>query len=372
MNRLDRKSRASNRESSGFTLVELLVVITIIGILIALLLPAVQAAREAARRAQCTNNLKQLALGMLTHEQQNNFFPSGGWSWEWTGDPDRGAGRGQPGNWAYSILPYIEQQALHDLGTDGQANVVTPTQTAGAAQCEQQMLTVFNCPSRRPALAYPFYNWGITCYDAGGGYTAYNADRITVAGRSDYAANAGDQSNDLLGGCPGSPGQTGYTQAAAMDANHSWPNSDGSMGGSEPADGICYFHSQVTMADITDGASNTYLLGEKYLDPDHYANGQDHADNECLFNGYDNDSARVTWCDEQNLNDPSNAFYTPKQDTPGEENWLCFGSAHANGFNMAFCDGSVQFINYSIDPVVHHRLGNRKDGLPIDANKLKF
>ena len=80
----------------------------------------------------------------------------------------------------------------------------------------------------------------------------------------------------------------------------------------------------------------------------------------------------MTWCDEQNLNDPSNAFYTPKQDTPGEENWLCFGSAHANGFNMAFCDGSVQFINYSIDPVVHHRLGNRKDGLPIDANKLKF
>ena len=89
MNRLDRKSQASNRESSGFTLVELLVVITIIGILSALLLPAVQAAREAARRVTCTNNIKQLALGMLTHEQQQGFFPSGGWSWQWTGDPDR-------------------------------------------------------------------------------------------------------------------------------------------------------------------------------------------------------------------------------------------------------------------------------------------
>ena len=63
----------------GFTLVELLVVITIIGILIALLLPAVQAAREAARRVQCTNNLKQLALGMLSFEQGNGHFPSGGW-----------------------------------------------------------------------------------------------------------------------------------------------------------------------------------------------------------------------------------------------------------------------------------------------------
>ena len=74
-----------------------------------------------------------------------------------------------------------------------------------------------------------------------------------VAGRSDYVANAGDQSNDLLGGCPGSQGQAGYNQAAAMDANHNWPNSDGSIGGSEPASGICYFHSQVTMNDVTTG-----------------------------------------------------------------------------------------------------------------------
>ena len=100
---------------SGFTLVELLVVITIIGILVALLLPAVQAAREAARRLQCANNVKQLALAALSHESAITFFPTGGWDKVWLGHPDRGFGKSQPGGWIYNVLPFIEQEALHDL-----------------------------------------------------------------------------------------------------------------------------------------------------------------------------------------------------------------------------------------------------------------
>ena len=87
------------RAKRAFTLVELLVVITIIGILIALLLPAVQAAREAARRTQCSNNLKQLALSSLNLEQTQRHFPTGGWGFLDTGDPNRGTGRNQPGGW---------------------------------------------------------------------------------------------------------------------------------------------------------------------------------------------------------------------------------------------------------------------------------
>src|SRR3977135_3561541 len=82
--------RVRRERSGGFTLVELLVVIAIIGILVALLLPAIQAAREGARRAQCKSNLKQLALGCLNHHDTQKHFPTGGWGYQWVGDPDRG------------------------------------------------------------------------------------------------------------------------------------------------------------------------------------------------------------------------------------------------------------------------------------------
>jgi len=93
----------------GFTLVELLIVIAIIGVLVGLVLSAVQAAREAALRMTCKNNLKQLSLATLNFESAQYRFPAGGWGYQWPGFSDIGGRNGQPGSWNYSILPFMER-----------------------------------------------------------------------------------------------------------------------------------------------------------------------------------------------------------------------------------------------------------------------
>src|SRR4051812_230514 len=136
---------ASQRHAQAFTLVELLVVIAIIGILIALLLPAVQSAREAARAVQCENNLKQLGLAAQTHVNAYKFFPTGGWSYHWIGDPDRGFGVNQPGGWPYNLLPFLEEAPLRKYGK-GMAPL---DKYKALSQMEAQVAPSFICPSRR-------------------------------------------------------------------------------------------------------------------------------------------------------------------------------------------------------------------------------
>jgi len=316
---------------SGFTLVELLVVIAIIGILIALLLPAVQAARESGRRITCQNNAKQLSLAMLQHHEVYKFFPSAGWGWHWLGDPDRGTGKKQPGSWCYSILPFLEQPALHAMGTDQQPDVITDPQKVATREATQFAVSAFYCPTRRAVGLYPH----VIVAAVPGGH-AWNADAdVERTNRTDYGANAGD-TKVFWGGGPDPANGFAGNGFADMSASN----------------GIVAQRSEVQMAHVRDGASNTYLIGEKYLNPDHYATGLDYSDDHSFLAGDDFDMNK--WTDEP-----------PLADRYGQTEFWRFGSSHPGGFNMSLCDGSAHTINFQIDPKVHRLLGNRKDGQAV-------
>ena len=284
------------RAKRAFTLVELLVVITIIGILIALLLPAVQAAREAGRQMQCKNNLKQLALGCLQHESLTKRFPTNGWGFAWTGDPDRGTDWRQPAGWLYNVLPFIEQQPLHDMGL-GLDPWNSPAKEAANLQRLSVPLVVFYCPTRRKPAVYP---WNRALGNAAGQSPIANAGMPTAVARSDYAINGGDYYTDPCTPiwCTWASQPYGSGGAASVEAVESPPGhmTDGARSEfanvAQYATGIGFVGSMVKMSDITDGASNTYLIGEKSLDPDWYVNGQSAADNEDALMGDNADIAR--------------------------------------------------------------------------------
>jgi prepilin-type N-terminal cleavage/methylation domain-containing protein/prepilin-type processing-associated H-X9-DG protein len=319
---------AERTDRRGFTLVELLVVIAIIGVLVALLLPAVQAAREAARRTQCMDHLRNLGLATLLHVDAFHHYPSGGWGYRWVGLPDRGFGEAQPGGFVYNILPFIEEKALHDLG----AGLPMDQQLQASAERVATAIPIFNCPTRREPI--PYQN------NQGGGIRG--SVPVTVSGRTDYAGNGGDLFV-FYGSGP-------ETLAQGDDAGHPWPSM-------ETNTGLVYLRSRVETKQIVDGTSNTYFVGEKYINPDHYATGQDPGDNESMYSGDDYDVAR--W-----------AAVLPARDRPGFVNHPAFGSAHDSGLNMMFCDGSVRQIGYDIDLSTHRSLGNRKDGLVVDKSRL--
>src|SRR5262249_5237095 len=214
----------------GFTLIELLVVIAIIAIWIGLPLRAVQKVREAANRAQCSNNLKKMGIGLHNHHSVFKRLPSGGWGWNWVGDPDRGTGRSQPGGWVYSILSFVEQDNLAKLGQGGS----TAQKQTAATQLLATPIPIFNCPSRRTGGPYP----------NAGNYNYYVVNTSIVPkllARTDYAANSGSQQANEINGGP---------TDVAQENTFGWGTTT-----YPTITGVIFRRSEIRFGDITRGTS---------------------------------------------------------------------------------------------------------------------
>lgn len=317
------------KQTKGFTLVELLVVIAIIGVLVALLLPAVQAAREAARRMQCTNNLKQIALADLNyHEVRGNLVPArlgpdGTSSHEVRHLRDKTGRSGASG--FVLLLPQLEQNALYDQLDVYKNNSIWPSSKvpneSGTSNWDTperiQAIGVrppfFVCPSSgdEPETAIPEY-----------------ASREPRPATGNYAFNGGHRG-------PNSPSPVD----ACMTKHHNT--------------GPHLYWNTVSIRQIEDGTSNTFSAGE-VID----SHTRDSSNIWTYVLRYA-DSFRVT---DVALNTPPGIEAKVVGENPANVNGA-FQSRHAGGAMFVYCDGHVDFVDESIDLETYRDLstiaGNR-------------
>lgn len=294
--------RRSN--SVAFTLVELLVVITIIGILIALLLPAVQAAREAARKMQCGNNFRQTALAVLNYEQQAGCLPPGQISWNTDSDVNlcgpRPAGWGAMVCWSLSILPQMEQHAIYDQFDWRSGKITDPKSNYNACGMRVSGYLCPSDPNNNLLVMLTENDTNQHWPSNGGGHKDEDAAQTNIAG---------------------------VTDSFEWMCDGTWPDQF------QRVDGIFGRMSSCTVADVRDGLSNTLMLAE-------------------VTGGPPGSHAGFQWC-VVNLIDTAdgiNGVYTlPGDGTYGTDARLSGASSyHPGGCNVAMGDGSVHFLSQNI------------------------
>ncbi len=325
------------RSRTAFTLVELLVVIAIIGVLVALLLPAVQQAREAARRMQCTNHLKQLALAMHNYESTFKLFPYG-WQREVAGNTHR------RDCWYQRMLPFMEQSALsEEYEADVSAYVHHLTNHIATTP-----VSILSCPTDPDSPGK----------GGNGGNVAFQGNYAVSAGAGLTWAFEDDESATNAAG-----------QRIIVVTN-------GTIVSNDPG-GLFYIDSATTFRDCLDGTSNTLLAGESIVRPNGTAAWGNVGG---YWGGAPHGSFGFSVAETPNTTVPDRNYSCKKTETPGAPNeapcengnadglagrWNFARSYHPGGVNAVFADGSVQFFPNTIDRQIWLRLGLRRDGQAI-------
>ena len=361
---------------------ELLVVIAIIGILVALLLPAIQSAREAARRTECQNKLKQIGLALHNHVDSHGVFPTGGTEYSPNiasylqnnkplGTAKQGLG------WAYQILPYLEEGVVQSITTQ--------------EALQRVVLPIYVCPTRRTA------NQAETTSANAGGDPFGGGDAWVFL--ADYAAAQPCTVQCRAGttGCT-SPAPRYVPQSGLLTRAIYNVNSQSFWGGrnwtkplqtkdNQVYDGVIVrsawnrqlkkfmsgYSAPIKFAKITDGASNTFLIGEKYLRPDLYGGGS-WSDDKGWSDGWDLDVMRSTCFQPYQDNDPIGYSFLPLNESNdifgNVADVYYFGSAHTAGFNSIFADGSIHMLAFDIDTALLNALATRAGEEVVDRSSL--
>jgi prepilin-type N-terminal cleavage/methylation domain-containing protein len=342
----------------GFTLIELLVVIAIIAVLIGLLLPAVQKVRQAAARLQCQNNLKQLGLAVHNYHDANSALP-----------PDRIFNNWV--TWAVLLLPYLEQGNAYARWDLTYRYAEQPSAPGSAADPAPVSLKVYFCPGRRSPGALSVANETVTLGDPGA--TVLPSRRGAL---SDYAS---------VGGTGPLPGAMQIATPAGVDGAGRPLTTAAAFNASGPRARVLSFKGQTNFAKITDGTSNTLLLGEKYVRPRSLqGNNEDRgiytSSNSANYHRWVGADLRNNWAyplinDSSHDNDPNPAtgglwpiqYPYPGYDLRVVENGV-FGGPHSGVVLFAFCDGSVRALPTTLNLDVLTNLGLPSDGNVVDLN----